>query len=195
MTRTAGEQGYTLVEMLAAMAILGLAIGGLAESVHAIGRAQAHAAAALREDQALGQARRSLERLLAAAGPFRADDPDAFDGGGRQLSFACGQARCAARLNGSVLRVRGEAGAGADVPLPEGRRARFLYVDSRGRTSEAWPSPDPARLDRPSRLAAVSIVAAGGPAAPALATAALLVDEPVDCAFDAVGGDCRKGAP
>ena len=55
--------GYTMVEVLVAVAILGLAMAGVAESARAIRLIQSAAIERIQQDGALDRARRALDRL------------------------------------------------------------------------------------------------------------------------------------
>jgi type II secretory pathway component PulJ len=48
-----GQQGYTATEALAALAILGLAVGGLTAGLHVLGREQSAAGSALKHAASL----------------------------------------------------------------------------------------------------------------------------------------------
>ncbi len=190
------DDGYTLVEMLAAMAIVGLAMAGLAEAMQAIRLTQARAAVAMADQQTLARARRGLDKVLAGQGPFRSDDIAGLKGVGGAFEFDCrGGGKCGARLTsaGSDARLdlRGEAGFNDTVLLRGAGGARFTFTDA-GAVRAAWP---PMAVQRLERLAAVAIVAGADASASPLALATVRRQQPFVCAFDTVAGDCARAAP
>jgi type II secretory pathway pseudopilin PulG len=62
------EAGYTLVETLAALMMIGLAIGGLIEASHVLGRMQAGAGRSLAETARLRGAGEAMRRLFEGQG-------------------------------------------------------------------------------------------------------------------------------
>lgn len=183
------DDGYTLAEALAAVTVVGLAIGGMSLAVTTIAGQQRRIETAHRGLDAQGAADLTLQRLLDGQGPFgRASDPG-FSGSASALTFACGAATCRARIEegrrGSVLVVAKAGGAVERRPLAMAS-ARFAYVDESGASLARWPAGG-------GRLRAVMIRrgATGRP----VAHARLDVDEGRDCQFDAVIGECRETAP
>ncbi len=189
------DDGYTLAEMLAALTILGLAMGGLGLVVSLIARQQLTAnriQARLVDDRAADQA---LTRWLVQ------DGAETLNGDAQGLSFACGAATCAADLEADGRRMRlvlrDRAGAVRRWRLRE-PGARFTYVGDRGAVV-AWPRPaDPSSAPsrsgfEPERLRAVLLVAPDQ-AAP-LAVARLWTREPRNCQFDSIIGACRTVTP
>lgn len=182
------DDGYTLAEALAALAILGLAIGGLGVVVSLIARQQL---AAVRLHDRLADARaadRALDRLTAGA------DPGDLTGDADDLSFACGQIRCAATLRPAgrrtLLILRDRTGGERRLRLRD-QGLGFRYVGPRSAV-EAWPEAagrDEAAAEPPR---AIVLRAQEGRA---LAVTRLWRREPRDCQFDAVVGACRTAAP
>ncbi len=189
------DAGYTLVEMLAALFIIGLAIAGLAEGMAAIGKSQSAATSLLVTQRAGARADRDLVQLFQGQGPFRSDDPASVTGGRSRLAFACGARSCSAgvlpRGNDAVLAVSGLDGWRDAVLLPGARDARFAYVDDAGQHS-AWPPPGDGER---RKVRAVMVVTGPSGAPSAVAGARLWIDQAPDCAFDPILGDCRASAP
>lgn len=184
------DDGYTLAEMLAALAILGMAIGGLGLVASLITRQQLTANRIhLRlvddraADRALGQ---WIEEL----------DPATLSGDARALSATCGRSLCEARLEAdkrrTVLVLRARTGATRRLRLRQAA-VRLTYVDSRGATEE-WPRAVMTSAATRDAAPRTVLLTAQGAAAP-LAVARVWSREPRDCQFDAIIGGCRTIAP
>lgn len=177
------DDGYTLAEMLAALAILGMALGGLGLVTSLIARQQLasnRVSTRLIED-------RAVDRAL---GLWLADqDATTLSGDDRRLSGTCGPATCTARLDAdrrrTVLILQARSGSARRLRLRQ-PHVRFGYRDSRGEVA-AWPRPDEGDAQD---LAPRAIVLAGTNGAP-LAVARVWPREPRDCQFDAIAGACR----
>jgi prepilin-type N-terminal cleavage/methylation domain-containing protein len=185
------DDGYTLVEMLAALAIVALAMAGLAEGARTIGRIEASATRTIGHDQALARAERGLARVFAGAGPFKSDDRNGLAGGSTNLTFVCGSgAQCAAGLidqgGDEVLTLSGADGWTDAVRLPGVRQARFTYGDGRSRLDD-WP-PGGSRRER---LRSVAIVATSASEPSPIVAVRLWAEQAADCQFDPVIADCR----
>lgn len=189
------DAGYTLVEMLAALAILGLAMGGLAEGMAAIGRAQSGATSLLMTQRSWARANRDLSRLFQEQGPFQSGETPSLKGDATNLSFPCGAQKCSARLIGRkgdpVLEVSGADGWRDAVALPGQSGAHFSYVDEEEQ-HPAWPPPG----DHGRRKVRSVMVLTGQSAAPSsVAGARLWIEQPPDCAYDMIIADCRARGP
>ena len=186
------EDGYTLVEMLAALAILGLALAGMAESVHALMLVQTSSARSISDRAATDRVRRGLVHLVAGQGPFRSKDVSGLSGDRTALGFDCGDgAKCGARLSasgpGARLDLWGPGGWRDAVRLHVPGGARFAYGDADG-FSEGWP-PATTRTRRLTAIAVVSVTG-GEP----IALVRLWRDQGLDCQFDPILEDCREPA-
>ena len=117
------EAGYTLADMLAALVVVGLAIGGLGQGVHVISRQQAATPAAIDRSADGAAVRDALARFL-SSGP----DAAALTGRPRSLDLDCGPARrCGRARSGrrSTCPARGLSGSPtrpATVRTRPGRR-------------------------------------------------------------------------
>ena len=184
------DDGYTLAEALAALAILGLAIGGLGLVVSLIARQQL---TVLRIHDRLADARaadRAVNDLTADA------DLKGLAGDAGGLSFPCGAAICAATLRPAgrrtLLILRDASGASRRLRLRE-PDVRFAYLGARG-TVDAWPQPAPvgqAAIVEPPR----AILLRTRETAVPLAVTRSWRREPRDCQFDAIAGGCRTATP
>ena len=182
------DEGYTLAEMLAALAILGMAVGGLGLVTSLIARQQLAASrvsARLMEDRA---AERALTLWLDG------QDAATLTGDDRTLSATCDPATCTARLQTdrqrTMLILHSRSGPARRLRLRQ-PNVRFGYRDIRGETA-AWPRTDGEGevADVPPR--AIVLTAANKTI---LAVARVWPREPRDCRFDAIAGACRIATP
>lgn len=186
------KDGYTLVEMLAALIMIALGIGGLMQGMRVIGHFQDTATGALAAAREQRTVQEGLDRLLAGQGPFVSADIQNFTGSSTQFSFACGrEATCGARLmpqNGETRFdiVRNGATRFSAI-LPRGGPAGFTYVGDRT-TGETWP-PITARSERLKRVA-LSLQRIDG--ITPLASVRLWLEQARACQFDAIAQACRS---
>lgn len=180
------DEGYTLAEMLAALTILGLAIGGLGLVTNVISRQQWTANqihARLVEDRAADQ---GLGRWLAGL------DASELSGAARSLSAPCGAGTCRARVEGegrrTLLVLDNGAGTVRRLPLRQSN-PRFSFIHLGG-SAPAWPLSSG---EESSTLKAVRLSDPDAIVPTALARAWTL--ESRDCQFDAVAGACRADTP
>lgn len=184
------DDGYTLAEMLAALAILGMAVGGLGLVASLIARQQLvsnRIHAGLVDDRAADHALRLW---------LDQQDAGTLNGDARGLSATCGPTTCEARLvadkRRTVLILRGRSGPARRLRLSQ-RDVRFSYVDSGGVVS-AWPRTEAPVGEPGDGVPRAVLLTAKGMSAP-LAVARAWPREPRDCQFDAIVGACRTGAP
>jgi prepilin-type N-terminal cleavage/methylation domain-containing protein len=182
------RDGYTLVEMLTALLILSLALGGLYESGFVI-RGMTDAAARNRRGAASArEAELALDRLLRRRGPFAASDGDGFHGDAVEFHFPCESGSCGARLTPGPEAANLEVidiGRRKEIVLAGQPSVQFRYVGSAG-VADAWaPAKDDAGL-----LTAVAIVRArdGLP----LAQSRLWRQMSPSCQWDAISRVCRE---
>jgi hypothetical protein len=186
------QDGYTAAETLVALAIIGMAMGGLATSIVLIVRAQARTQARL-SDAALQQAATDrIEQLLIPQAPFRSDDPARLAGDERGFEVACGDQRCSVRLEAGKLLLQGAGGPERQLRLPTGQTGSTLSYVGFNSVSARWP-PLPAPPPAPSLeiLRAVVVNDAGGGTKPVL-VAKIWTQQRYDCEYDIVIQDCRR---
>ena len=191
------QDGYTLAETMAALVMIGLAIGGLGQATFLIGRLNQATGVQVAADRHLDAAQRTLDRLLAQAGPFRWDS-EAFKGRRSGFVFPCDQGRlCSAELvagrDQTLLVVQRGGHATASRPLGRLSAPRFAYRDATG-LHDVWPysgNPDGARLT----LDAVALVEGRDDAPRPVSVTAIWAQQEATCQFDAISGDCREIAP
>jgi prepilin-type N-terminal cleavage/methylation domain-containing protein len=177
------EDGYTLAEMLVAIAIIGLAFGGLSESARVLGRMQSGALSAQADARARGGAQLAIERVLAGQGPFLSSGVGGFVAAPDRFNFDCSGGRCGARIdsNSAGTFLVPLQPTGSRPAVRTAARVSFGYADLDG---AAWPSADaPARP-----LRSISLVGADGFP---IATWTVSVQEPAGCVFDVVAQGCR----
>ncbi|MGR4866928.1 prepilin-type N-terminal cleavage/methylation domain-containing protein [Caulobacter sp. LARHSG274] len=184
------DDGYTLAEMLAALTILGLAMGGLGLVVGLISRQQLTSnriQARLAADRTVDQ---TLTRWLAQ------DGAETLHGDARGLSFACAAATCAASLQVEgrrmLLVLRNGSGRARRLRLSD-PAVRFSYRDARSLV-DAWPPAETSPSHPGDQTPRAVLLAKPGAVAP-LAVVPISPREPRDCQFDAIIGGCRIVTP
>jgi hypothetical protein len=187
------DDGYTLAEALAALTMVGLAIGGIAQASFMFGKLSRAAGVQVAVGGRLDRVQSSLGGLMDRAGPVVDDEASGFNGRERTLAFDCGTSRCSAELAssaGQTQLILRQAGKAATVrPIGDRARARFVYLDERG-VQDRWPSGETIAT-RPAQLRAVALVDGDTP----LAVAPLWSRQQAACAFDSISGDCRSVSP
>jgi prepilin-type N-terminal cleavage/methylation domain-containing protein len=182
------DEGYTLVEMLVALGIISLMLGGLVESSRVFGRSQTAASHALHDIATRAATDRVLRELVEDKGPFLSSGVGGFEGGRFGFSFDCGAGvRCAAGIKRGSGETRLEAYGGARLPrsirLPGHPSLRYSGDD--GATVQWPPSGDDL-----TALRSISLVDDDKGSAP-LATVTIPIDDPPVCA---AGSPC-EGRP
>jgi len=185
------EAGYTLTETLAALAVLGLAMGGLSLGLEVIGRLQLQASQGVAKDHVLRASQSLVDGLLLAGAPYRSHEPDRFTGTGEGFRFACGApdpCEVSLRRDGTneQLRIQSPSGDPMEIAVGPAGEARFIYQGSAG-ASETWPPQAPER----QALKAVSLIRTSSAGEAILLSARLWLEQPAPCAYDAVLQDCR----
>lgn len=183
------RDGYTMVEMLAALLVVGLAFGGLTEAVQVVGRMQGAAEVKVAHGQSLRDLQRAFSSLFAQQGPFRSADNGRFAGDLRSFRFSCSNGFCGAQLSdqggGVQIALSGPDGA-ATLNIPDVRSARFAYVGADGPLA-AWPPAKGAE----QRLRSVILEADGKGGLTPIAIGRVWRDLEADCQFDLILKDCR----
>lgn len=184
------EDGYTLAETLAALMVLGLAIGGVGACAHLLGRWQASISEVAENVQAVRAAQVALERLLNDNTPFRAHMPDDFTGDAKAFRFRCGAAECSVRISagegGEAVEIAEDGKRIQVMPLSPLEPAQFFYRSRQGNL-DRWPPQGPERQE----LQAVSLIQdADGQSTPVLEIRTWR-EQPASCHFDPVMQDCR----
>jgi hypothetical protein len=178
-----------LVETLAALAALGLAMGGLAMGVQLLAREQSATGAVITETSDRRRAQAAVDRLLGPLGPFRSQEPQRLTGDSQQITFECGDPEpCRIAWIDSKHGLEVELRSHGEVmrtPLHAAAPGRFVYESGLGQ-APAWPPPGPER----TRLRSIALISSAKPDE-ALIKARLWIEQPVACAFDTVLRDCR----
>jgi prepilin-type N-terminal cleavage/methylation domain-containing protein len=186
------KDGYTLVEMLAALIMISLAIGGLLQGMRVIGRIQDSAGRSVMATREQRTAQEGLDRLVASQGPFFSDDLQGFTGSLTQFSFDCGRnVTCGARLtpqNGLTrLDIVRDGVTRFSATLPRGGPAGFTYVGERT-TGSAWPP----LTTRSERLNKVMLTLQRLDGLVPVASVRLWLEQKRTCQFDAIAQACRN---
>jgi prepilin-type N-terminal cleavage/methylation domain-containing protein len=187
------DDGYTLAEMLIALVVIGLVMGGLMRGLGLTGLMQSETAVRLQDARDLKTIRTKLQALLDGQGPFLAIGSKAgeFSGTPRQFNFECGQAsRCVASLqaSGSDTRLLTSRRFGpADVSdLSQGGGAEFLY-GSDGFVGSRWPPT----TDQQQALRWVAVVRESRQGRLPLVSVRIPIEESPTCEFDTITRGCR----
>lgn len=188
------EAGATLAEALAALLILGLAIGGLVHGTWIISRAQASVSRTLAQATATRGAQKAFEAALATPAAGRAAADGRLDGRRRALGRPCEAVTpCGVILSDrgrdGLLVVRDEEGVSEQWILPSGRGAYLVY------NSTAGSFPDWNINDNRGLLRSISVVwPVGGDDTPMI-SARLWIEQSAACEFDTIAKTCRSRIP
>ncbi len=183
------EGGYTAADALSALAIVGLAMGGLTTGLHVMGQTERAVATSVTTGVEMRQARAALERLVGEGGPFRSDTVDGFEGDSAAFSFPCGATRCSAETTATGVRILTPESAQV-VALRSKGPLEFSYVGGEG-PSPVWP-PAPLSPPAPSWQPLQAIIVRDGELNRPLASVRIHVTQAADCDFDVVTQDCRS---
>lgn len=187
-TNAMNEDGYTLAEVLAAMLILGLAIGGLVEGSRIVGRMQTPIVSSRRNDQVLRAAEASVAGLLR----LRPGGDQTLSGNDQGFQFTCRTAPCGLALlsegqRQSLVVKRGEVAQ--SFSLPQAGKFSLVYFARDGRF-DRWPQPDSKRV-----LEGVMIVETSAQGELPLVVARSWIEHPKTCEFDMIAKGCRTSVP
>ena len=187
------EEGYTATEALVALAILGLAVGGLTGGLKVIGQGQLATGSKITNAVSIRTASSELHALLEGQGPFRSDAVDSFTGSARRFSFPCGSGACTAQLTDIGLTVARDTAQPRSIPLRNADRLTFSYLGSETETA-IWPSstlPPPT----PQWQLLTGVVLQDGSSGETLATTSIPIQQAANCEYDSVIQDCRRPGP
>ncbi|MCE3290958.1 MAG: hypothetical protein K0R83_2970 [Caulobacter sp.] len=181
MTRPRPPNGYTLVEMLAALLVLGLAMTALVQTTRTFAQTSQRTSMAISKVDSARTVETFLLRQL-GSGPFAsaADGSEAvLQGDEQHVRYRCVTGSCELAVR-DMPSPRLEAGDGRSVPLPApGLRFRFISSDA---ASAVFPQGD-----AEDRLAAIALVDPRGSAFAVWRTA---TQQSAGCAFDDVNHRC-----
>lgn len=172
------DAGYTLVEMLVALVLVGLVMTGAATGARVVAQTETR----ITNGRAVLASLRGFEREAVAglAGADLADPrlgPVSGDGG--RFAFPCGLGeQCVWTLVGGEARLR-RGGAERVVALRGLTAPGLRYLDGTGTSHAAWPAGE-------GPLAAVALVDGERPAAIVRVHSA----QPASCNFDMATGGC-----
>jgi hypothetical protein len=183
------DHGYTLSEALAALIMLGLALGGVTQAVHVMAGASIRLERDRERLDSLAAARELLRELPNNLGPFVVGaDPGrpSFSGSDRSMRFVCGYAgTCEVSLapKGGATELDVNANGRARGVRLKSSSVRFQYVSAiDGVVSSSWPI----RTD--DRLGAIDV----DDGETTLAVLHLANAQNAACAFDAESGGCVR---
>jgi hypothetical protein len=187
----ARDAGYTLGEVLIALFVIGLAMGGLATGVSLVARQQARAMTVAHDARSLRAVHESLDRFLEGQGPFVGPGSEVFEGTSESFHFHCGvdddcRVWLASAPGGMALHFAGP-GVRREAPLPGVRSAQFVYAGSRT-IGPVWPAD--AQTVQP--LKSIGLMAETSAGSIPLANVRLWIDQSPYCDFDAILKDCRR---
>jgi type II secretory pathway pseudopilin PulG len=178
--------GYSLVHMLAAIAVIGLTAGATAQGMASLARQQGRAT----ETVAAYRSERAIQ--LAVAETFQeARDYSSLSGGGGYVRVDCPGGSCEANILSSrgafVLSLRTPGQPARTLVLPGPAGFRFF---SGTEVSDRWPTARPY-----PGLTGMSLELTGEGESRPLAFLSATLRQPRDCEYDAVIRDCREVYP
>jgi prepilin-type N-terminal cleavage/methylation domain-containing protein len=160
---TREDDGFTLVEMVVALAVVSFALAGILAATNLVTR---HNQQMLRLDRAVRAAEEARSHLYTALSPYGPFDTNNLTGGERTVDYDCGKSRCQFRL----------ASAGQ----------RLVYV-SEGEVLRSWP-PKLVAEGREQRLEVLILQDLSGTT---LGLVRLETEQAEDCQFDMISRTCR----
>jgi hypothetical protein len=184
------DAGYTAVEALAALAILGLAVSGLTGGLKVIGLSERATSVKVSQTLAIRTASGELAMLVAGQGPFRSDSPEAFAGDGRSFSFPCDGGSCGAQLSDTGMSISRPTGSPRGVLLSGADHLRFSYLGSQSQVS-AWPPAPPPR-PAPQWQVLRTVLVQDAVNGDVVLVTPIATQQAADCQYDGILQDCRK---
>jgi hypothetical protein len=181
------EGGYTLAEALAAMLIIGLAMGMAFEGFRTTARIQSRVVTTAHDMRLNRRAEQALSGFLRE----RPLGDTTLTGDAGTFSFDCVHGRCSASVvnsRGSRVLVLRRGEAAQTFPLPAPRTVKIVYVAIDGRYDH-WP-PSETRVG----FRGVAVVEATGENSPVI-IARTWIEQPKNCEFDLIAKACRLAQP
>jgi prepilin-type N-terminal cleavage/methylation domain-containing protein len=181
------DHGYTLVEMLVALVMVGLATGGLSLAARHVAETERRVRGQHDIVLQLDRLRNAARPKLASGGPFtgRAASTAVLEGDASQLHFSCDAKPCGLTLSGPLHRQTAsfaEASGHRDFPLYGLGTLGWRYLSAQdGRQTQEWPPSD-----REDRLAAIVLVNGQSP----IMVLRTPVQQSSACMFDVASHDC-----
>ena len=191
------QDGFTLIEALGALLVIGLAFGGMAQATRVIGLFHSSTTRLLNDDRMIRKVQNMVDGLHTGSGPFSSNRPKALSGDERAFSFDCVSSvkRCSAKLTtdgrGVALALTDANGNRRVRPLGAVRSARFEYL-SQDYAGPVWP---PASVSQAQNLAAIAILGTSGGSEVPLVVSHVWTEQEAECVFDAISGACRGTSP
>jgi len=187
------DDGYTLVEMLVALVMVGLATGGLSLAARHVAETERRVRGQHDIGLQLDRLRNTAGADLASGGPYAVGDgnPTTLNGDRSTVRYDCKVSGCALALAGPVRRqiasVTSSTGR-RDYPLTGLGPLSWSYVSARdGRQTSAWPPQD-----RSDSLASIALLNASAP----ILVLRTPMQQPSICTFDAASHTCLPaGSP
>ncbi|HUO23363.1 MAG TPA: type II secretion system protein [Caulobacteraceae bacterium] len=197
------DEGYTLAEMLVALAVVGLAIGGLTEGMRVTSRLQGQTYQAMASGRTLDRVGFGLEQLIEGRGPFPSERSDLFQGAASGFRVACGkQDPCSAALSSQedkvILDLEEPDGSHHALVLQGVQSAHFAYAGTRT-FGPVWPAAPSSASPAPGAsqtLRTISLIgtSADGEDTP-LASVRVWLEQTPDCPVGAAAGSCQGHRP
>lgn len=185
------QDGYTLAEALAALLIIGLAMGGLFEGARVLSKGQTRAAETIAGSRALSRAQKAVGQIATSPEFANALLSDGLTGDARQFRYDCGtHGPCTATLRNQgigegVLVLTGGGGATRRYPLPRGNDAYFVYNSTEGGFGR-WPT-----APKEGYLRAITVMRPAGGGDVPLVSARVWIEQSRACEFDPISRTCR----
>lgn len=188
------EDGYTLAEALAALLIIGLAMGGLFEGARVLSRMQRASAEAVLAGRETKAVQAAFATFVAAPAMADAALAGKLEGGPASLVYDCpGEERCTAvietRGGRPSLRISDGYGVARQFRLEGPDTPNFVYISTLGRFLH-WPSEH-----NHGTLRSIVIVRPAGGVDLPLLSARVWIEQSRTCEYDLISRTCRTPPP
>lgn len=184
------RNGYTVVEVLAATLILGLAFGGLLAGLRAFQGLQRRSAEHIASGRTSETAAAAVTRLLAQPSASSVAMEDTLAGDTRTVQVCCATPPCTLSVDAGGIIVLRLGNTLVRRRLAGVQQPALRYLTTEG-VLDRWPPAPPVR----ARLRGVAIVDTGSASASPIAAARLWSQQPQDCQFDSISAKCRPPLP